>query len=129
MLCVGEDRDQKARGAAHETLNNQLRVALQGAAPDGLMVLYEPVWSIGAGAEAAQPDHVAQAFGWVRGILAALYPGRAAGIPVLYGGSVNAANARALATTPGCDGLGVGRAAWDAGDFARVLRAACDAMS
>ncbi len=127
MLCVGEDRDQKARGATHATLDTQLRVALQGAAPDGLMVLYEPVWSIGAGAEAAQPDHVAKAFGWVREILAALYPGRAVGIPALYGGSVNIDNARALAATPGCDGLGVGRAAWDAQDFVRVLRAACNA--
>ena len=46
-------------------------------------------------------------------------------IPVLYGGSVNPGNAEELIVQPSIDGLFVGRAAWDADKFDKLIR---DAM-
>ena len=49
MLCIGETADEKNYGIAREVSSTQLHVCLHGIPPDGLMVLYEPVWSVGAG--------------------------------------------------------------------------------
>ena len=43
-------------------------------------------------------------------------------IPILYGGSVNPQNAQELIALPDVDGLFIGRSAWDASQFNRIIR-------
>jgi triosephosphate isomerase len=52
-----------------------------------------------------------------------MFPERGAGIPILYGGSVNKENAVELIKQPEIDGLFIGRAAWDASRFNEIIRA------
>ena len=117
LLCVGDSADERRCGAAVDAVLRQVRLAL-GSVPDRsrVIVAYEPVWAIGANAVAAAPEDVTA-------VTAAL--GEWLGsTPLLYGGSVTAATAAAYARLPGVDGLFVGRAAWTAEGFIRVLQAA-----
>jgi triosephosphate isomerase len=117
LLCVGETAEERQCGAAVETVVRQTRLALAGVVDaSSVLVAYEPIWAIGAGSTRARPDDVAEVTAALR---AALGP-----IPLLYGGSVDADSAKGYALLPGVDGLFVGRAAWTATGFERVLSAA-----
>ena len=122
MLCVGETAFEKNFGTGDDYVSRQLKINLHGLSdPSQLLILYEPVWSIGAGGVPAEPAYVSAAFANIRRTLLALYPRHGADIPILYGGSVNAGNVQAYAHLPNCTGVGVGRAAWQAEDFVKVL--------
>lgn len=119
LLCVGE-ATQGERDAAIGLVEEDLTGALGSLGPADLakvVVAYEPAWAIGEGAQAADLDHVAALHGAIRGWL----DGRGAtAVRVLYGGSVNRANAADLLTVPGVDGLFVGRAALDPEAFVAI---------
>ncbi|MGG5257770.1 triose-phosphate isomerase family protein [Phycicoccus avicenniae] len=121
LLCVGEPPAVRERGEHLDHVLDQVRSALSGLEPDGarrVLVAYEPVWSIGVGGRPADPADVAPVVDALRAELTSLAPD--AGVPVLYGGSVDPANAEALLDT-GVDGLFVGRAAWAPGGFLALL--------
>jgi triosephosphate isomerase len=125
MLCIGENAAEKAAGRGDARLREQLCSALDSASDfSGMLVLYEPVWSVGERGSAAAPNEVAHAFALIRKTLAELQPASAASVRLLYGGSVSRHNAHVYAALSGCDGVGVGRHAWTAPDFCQVLRAA-----
>jgi triosephosphate isomerase len=90
--------------------------------PDGcaesIAIAYEPVWCIGTGQTATTGDATA-VHAEVRRYLAARFPGGAE-IPILYGGSVNTANAKALMSAEGVDGLLVGGASLDIEGWASI---------
>ncbi|MDZ4764813.1 MAG: triose-phosphate isomerase [Chloroflexota bacterium] len=125
LLCVGENAFDYECGVTAETVARQVKIALHAVTdadlqPDArVMVAYEPVWSIGASGTPAQPDDVARAVNAIRAALTVCC-GDAA-IPLLYGGSVTAANAAGYARMDGIDGLFVGRAAWTVDGFIEVL--------
>lgn len=122
MLCVGEARHEARRETVAEHLHRQLCACLKGlAAPEGLVILYEPAQSVGPGGAAADCGDVEAAFASLRGSLAALFGSDGQEPPLLYGGSVTAGNAAAYAAVPGCSGIGVGRAAWTVDGFTGVL--------
>jgi L-erythrulose 1-phosphate isomerase len=114
LVCVGETAEERDLDAAAVTVARQARMALSGLAPaDAARVLlaYEPVWAIGDGGEPATPAYA----GAIQGAIKSAVLDLAGQSPtVLYGGSVNPANAEALAAEPEIDGLFVGRAAWQA---------------
>lgn len=115
LLCVGESLSVRDDGRAEEYVEEQAARALAGITERErreVMVAYEPVWSIGDDGTPADPAYVA-------GVIAALR-GCGAG-PVLYGGSVNVANARELLSTGGADGLFIGRAAWNPTGFLELV--------
>jgi triosephosphate isomerase len=119
LLCVGESTPGRSDAAA-AYIEGQLDGSLGGLAPDELgkaVVAYEPVWAIGEGARAADPAHVADVHGAIRAWLDAR-GGRTT--PVLYGGSVNPANAADLLACPAVDGLFVGRSALDPAAFVAI---------
>ena len=122
IVCVGETRQGPA-AAAIPIVEAQLRGALGELAPDALeaiVVAYEPVWAIGEGAAAAGPAHVAAIHAAIDRWLA----DRGATVRrVLYGGSVDEANAADLLATPAVGGLFVGRAALDPRRFAAIAAA------
>lgn len=127
VLCVGETLQENEAGRAAEVVSGQLRSALQGvqlAAGTDLVIAYEPVWAIGTGRAATPEDTDALLRSVLRPAVEGALGGIAAGIRVLYGGSVNAANAAAFFATPEVDGALVGGASLKAPDFVAIAKAA-----
>ena len=121
ILCVGE-RHRRPAPAARPIVLRQLAGSLAGVPAAGLssvVVAYEPVWAIGAGATAAPVEHVVAVHDAIRGWLRR----RGVAAPrVIYGGSVDDRNAARLLAEPAVDGLFVGRAALDPAVFAAIAR-------
>jgi triosephosphate isomerase len=125
ILCVGETASEYAVGATMAVLKLQLRSALLPLAPEvvaRVVIAYEPVWAIGTGLSAA-PEVVARVHAFIRQELTDIAHADAAGMPVLYGGSMKPDNAAALLALPGVDGGLIGGASLDAAQFAEIVRA------
>ena len=125
LLCVGENAAQRESGLTRAIIESQLTIALTGLARaylSKLMIAYEPVWSIGAGGKAADPEIVSDMHTFVRETLIELFGEAATTVPILYGGSVNPTNCVPYATLPQVDGLFVGRAAWNPSGFVELLK-------
>jgi triosephosphate isomerase len=122
ILCVGESCPMPTPMARSMVLRH-LGAILGGRKPqdlDRVVVAYEPAWAIGAGARPAAVDHVSAIHLAVRNWLG----GRGSSDPrVIYGGSVGPESCADLLVQPGVDGLFVGRAALDPGEFARIAHA------
>ena len=119
VVCVGE-RDRGPSARAMTVVDGQLDAAFSALTPDELdrlIVAYEPVWAIGEGALAADPDHVSAVHLEIDRWLAEHGASRRR---VLYGGSVDEGNAAALLGCDGVAGLFVGRAALDPRRFAAI---------
>jgi triosephosphate isomerase len=87
------------------------------------VIAYEPVWAIGTG-KTATPQQAQDVHRFIRGKLAGLSAGIAAGVRILYGGSVKAANATELLGQPDIDGGLIGGASLAAQEFLDICRAA-----
>jgi L-erythrulose 1-phosphate isomerase len=127
LLCVGETAEERGYGVGGETVARQLKIALHDVAPEHLPLLqiaYEPVWSIGAGGTPALPEDVEPVARLIRAVLGERFGEAGQSTPVLYGGSVDPANAGGFAQLPDVDGLFVGRAAWSVDGFRATLDAA-----
>jgi triosephosphate isomerase (TIM) len=125
VLCVGETLDVRQAGGHVSHTLAQLDGALAGI-PAGqlgsLLVAYEPVWAIGTG-EVATPDDAQEMCGAIRGRISAGHTDAlAAGMRILYGGSVKPDNMAAIMAQPDIDGALVGGASLDVGDFVRICR-------
>jgi triosephosphate isomerase len=125
VLCVGEELEEREAGTTNAVVVRQLRAGLRGLSPAALrevIVAYEPVWAIGTG-RTATPQDASAAHQAIRSELRALAGDDGDSIPILYGGSVNAANAAALLAAPGVDGLLVGGASLEAESWATICNA------
>lgn len=131
VLCVGETTAQRQAQQSLQVVQQQLQQALQGvtaAQAATLLLAYEPVWAIGTGATASLAQ-IAEMHVHMRQCLAEqLGRESTAVVPILYGGSVKADNAAALAQLPQIDGLLVGGASLDVDAFAQIVAAASAAM-
>ncbi len=127
IACVGETLAERDAGATEGVVARQLDAVIAALGP-GLMqavVAYEPVWAIGTG-RTASPAEAQAVHAALRARLAAA---GAAEVPLLYGGSVKAANAAGLFAQPDVDGALVGGASLDAQEFLAIGRAARAARS
>ncbi len=125
ILCVGESLEQREAGEAFAVVERQLRAALKPVDADALglvVIAYEPVWAIGTGRTASK-EQAQEMHAHIRGLLAQI-GGReqAEQVRILYGGSVNPANAGELMAQPDVDGALVGGASLDAETFASIVR-------
>ena len=126
VLCVGETLAQRDAGQTIDVVSAQIDAVLKRvgvAAFAKAVVAYEPVWAIGTGrtATSAQAQEVHAA---IRAQIARADASVAAGLQILYGGSMKPGNAAELLGMPDIDGGLIGGAALVAADFLAICRAA-----
>jgi len=119
ILCIGEHLEERESGKTNDVLKEQLSVLADVDAGVSLTVAYEPVWAIGTG-KTASPEQVKETHAFVHEELSRL----GHDCRVLYGGSVNPANAAELLACDGVDGALVGGASLKAGSFMKIIEAA-----
>ena len=124
IVCVGETLEEREAGATESVVKRQLAAVIHanGHCITEIVVAYEPVWAIGTG-KTASPEQAQQVHAVLRAQLAAATQG-AAGMKLLYGGSMNAANAAELLSQPDIDGGLVGGASLKVADFLQIISAA-----
>jgi triosephosphate isomerase len=131
ILCVGESLEIRESGDAVAHTTGQVAAALEAVTVEQaqtLVVAYEPIWAIGTG-RVATPEDAHEVCTAIRGKLGELYTSElAAGVRVLYGGSVKAGNARELLAPDDVDGALVGGASLDGAEFAAICLAALPAI-
>ncbi|MEV0545822.1 triose-phosphate isomerase [Nocardia salmonicida] len=123
IVCIGEGLGVREAGTHVEYNLEQLRGSLKGLTAEQIsqvVIAYEPVWAIGTGKVASAGD-AQEVCGAIRGELEKLAsPEIAAGVRVLYGGSVNAKNIGELIRQPDIDGALVGGASLKGDEFATL---------
>jgi triosephosphate isomerase len=126
ILCVGELLEERDAGHTEQVVARQLDAVLtrSGVADLGRgVVAYEPVWAIGTG-RTATPEQAQEVHAFIRGRIAGHDSSVAAGLRILYGGSVKGSNAVGLFAMPDIDGGLIGGASLLAEDFLAICRAA-----
>jgi len=118
IACVGETLAEREAGLTETVAGRQLDEVIEslGAGITRIVVAYEPVWAIGTG-RTATPEQAQDVHAFLRTRLARAGGGQ---VPLLYGGSVKAANAAALFAMQDVDGGLVGGASLDADEFLAI---------
>jgi triosephosphate isomerase len=124
IVCVGETLTEREAGLTEEVVKRQLAAVIHanGHCISEIVVAYEPVWAIGTG-KTASPQEAQAVHAVLRAQLKAATE-HFAGIKILYGGSMNAANAATLLLQPDIDGGLIGGASLKATDFLTIIAAA-----
>lgn len=125
ILCIGETAAERNANKTKKVLETQLTEALQSLpklsmkleAP--LMIAYEPVWAIGSGVSATE-EQIEEAHVFIRKVLEKLVPKLGASLPILYGGSVKAKNAKSILGLNEVSGALVGGASIVANEFVKI---------
>lgn len=124
IVCVGETLAEREAGHTELVVKRQLAAVIHTVAhcTSEIVVAYEPVWAIGTG-KTASPEQAQQVHAVLRAQLSAAtaHPER---VHILYGGSMNAANAASLLAQPDIDGGLIGGASLKAADFLQIVGAA-----
>ncbi len=113
IICVGESLEMRDNDVTLDVVRMQVKTALRGVMHDQIrrvVIAYEPIWAIGTGytATAEQANEVCEA---IREVVRQLYGARLArAVSILYGGSMNTANAHELLAQPDVDGGLIGGA-------------------
>ena len=130
IMCVGERLEEREDGTAEAVVEQQVQLGLARiTAPVGLLVAYEPVWAIGTG-KAATPEDARAMMAHIRRTLSARYgDDPAAGVSLLYGGSVTADNVVDYVSQQDVDGALVGGASLKADSFVQLARNAVPASA
>jgi triosephosphate isomerase len=126
IVCVGETLEQREAGQTRSVVSAQVTAVVEAAGVRAFadaVVAYEPVWAIGTG-RTATPEQAQEVHSFIRGIIATRDATIAAGLSILYGGSVKGANARSLFAMADIDGGLVGGASLVATEFLEIFRAA-----
>ena len=125
IVCIGEKLDIRKAGTHVAFTLAQLDGSIAGIPAEqatSIVIAYEPVWAIGTG-EVATPEDAQEVCGAIRGRMAELYSAElAAGVRVLYGGSVKASNIAGIMAKGDVDGALIGGASLDAAEFASIAR-------
>ena len=122
---LDDPRERRAPRALHDRRLDRALAGLPAEHAESIVIAYEPIWAIGTGKVATPEDaqEVCAALR-VRGSPRSTRRAGAAGVRILYGGSVKAANAAEMLAQPDVDGALVGGASLDGAEFASICVAA-----
>lgn len=124
ILCVGENKDERLANITNEIVSKQTKLGLADVTTEALanvIIAYEPVWAIGTGLTAT-PEQAEEVCSFIRKVIAEKYGTDAADkVIILYGGSMNAVNARDLLAKEDIDGGLIGGASLKAKDFSVIV--------
>jgi triosephosphate isomerase len=126
VLCLGESLQERESSVTEIVVGRQLAAVLDTSGVGALanaVLAYEPVWAIGTG-RTATPEQAQAVHAFIRGVVARRDAKLAAGLGILYGGSVKAGNAKDLFAMPDIDGGLIGGASLVLEDFVAICRAA-----
>ena len=124
LFCVGETLEQREAGDTESVVAAQINTVVDLVGIDAflnIVVAYEPVWAIGTGVTAS-PEQAQKAHAFIRQLLANNNYDVAQQTPILYGGSMNAANAKELIACADIDGGLIGGASLKPEDFLQICR-------
>ncbi|MCL2037570.1 triose-phosphate isomerase [Candidatus Saccharibacteria bacterium] len=131
VLCVGETETERGEGDTAHVLGDQIVSGLLNVGSDQIddvLIAYEPVWAIGSG-RTPEPNEIEEAVKMIRSQIGHMFGRNAAtSVPVLYGGSVNLANAESILRAKGVSGLLIGGASLIAPEFAGMVQIAADVL-
>jgi triosephosphate isomerase len=126
IFCCGEPLNIREAGTQNDYVAAQLRESLfhlHASVIKNIIIAYEPIWAIGTG-KTATTEQAQEIHKYLRSVIAAQYGEAVANeIPILYGGSVKANNAKELFSCPDVDGGLVGGASLVAADFIEIVKA------
>ncbi|WP_341938198.1 triose-phosphate isomerase [Marinimicrobium sp. C2-29] len=126
VLCIGETLEQRQREETGRVVSTQIQSVIDHVGIQGFtnaVIAYEPVWAIGTG-QTATPEQAQEVHAHIRQLLTGYDASIASQVHILYGGSVNAANARSLFSQKDIDGGLVGGASLKPNDFLDICRSA-----
>ncbi len=118
IVAVGETLDERIAGATDERVISQTRAAFDGVSRTDLrnvVIAYEPIWAIGTG-KSCDPHEADRVMATIRHALDGL-----AATPILYGGSMTAANVASYVGQPEINGGLIGGASLDPDGFASLI--------
>lgn len=125
IFCFGELLDERTTKNHFNVVEHQLKevvFGLDAASWKHIILAYEPVWAIGTG-ETASPEQVQEMHAFIRDLVKNAYGKTIADrVSILYGGSVNPANAEEIFSKKDVDGGLIGGASLNAADFTEIIR-------
>lgn len=126
IFCCGEPLNIREAGTQNDFVAQQLKESLfhlSSVEIKNIIIAYEPIWAIGTG-KTASTEQAQEIHHYLRSVIAGKYGAEVANeIPILYGGSVKAGNAKELFACPDVDGGLVGGASLIAADFIEIIKA------
>jgi len=124
LFCVGETLEQREAGETESVVAAQINTVADLVGIDAflnIVVAYEPVWAIGTGVTAS-PEQAQEVHAFIRQLLVNNNYDVAQQTPLLYGGSMNATNAKELIACADIDGGLIGGASLKPEDFLQICR-------
>ncbi len=123
IFCCGEVLEEREKGIHFDVVRKQLTEGIFHLNKDefsNVVVAYEPVWAIGTG-KTASPGQAQEMHAFIRNLISEKYSKEIAEeTSILYGGSCNPGNAKALFSNPDVDGGLIGGASLKADDFLKI---------
>jgi len=126
ILCIGETLEQRDDGQTLGVLKTQCEAVISQVGIEAfakVCVAYEPIWAIGTG-KTASPEQAQEVHQALREWIAEKDAVIAQNLQILYGGSMNAGNAKELLAQPDIDGGLIGGASLSADNFLQIYSAA-----
>ena len=124
IYCIGETLNERKTESHFISITQQLTSVLSHFSItefSKFILAYEPIWAIGTG-ETATSSQAQEMHIFIRSIVCDIYDSAIAGnVPILYGGSCNARNAKELFNCPDVDGGLIGGASLNSDDFCKII--------
>ncbi|SFV88945.1 Triosephosphate isomerase [hydrothermal vent metagenome] len=125
LFCIGELLEERESGKTEVVVTRQINAVIAKVgikAFKNIIIAYEPVWAIGTGVTAT-PQQAQDTHAFIRSLLAENDADIAQSTPILYGGSMNPANAEELIACEDIDGGLIGGASLKPEDFLSICKA------